>query len=156
MGEAFARRHPPLRNTGETHRSELETPSQENADAVWLLEACPTEEEARYWENFYAATYGLPTVMFKAVAGTKMPQAAIDRLFASVDTERGARALLSDKRMSFAHPHHTPKCSTLTRRRNFSVTLCKDGRHNTLHYCESGSDAADAARLAGAGYCHPA
>ncbi|HEX8072354.1 MAG TPA: UvrD-helicase domain-containing protein [Pyrinomonadaceae bacterium] len=130
----------------------IQRSAQERADAVWLLEACRTEEEARYWENYYAATYGLPTVTFKAVAGTKMPQAAIDRLFASVDTERGARALLAAKQMSFAHPHHTPKCTTLQRRRNFSVTLCKDARHNTLHYCEVlGSDMGDAARLRAVG-----
>ncbi|HWW76090.1 MAG TPA: UvrD-helicase domain-containing protein, partial [Pyrinomonadaceae bacterium] len=126
--------------------------NQERADAVWLLEACATEEEARYWENFYAAAYGLPTVTFRAVAGTKMPQEAIDRLFAAVDTERGARALLAAKQMSFEHPHHTPKCTTLQRRRNFSVTLCKDARHNTLHYCEVlGSDMEDAVRLQTAG-----
>ncbi|HEX8501856.1 MAG TPA: UvrD-helicase domain-containing protein, partial [Pyrinomonadaceae bacterium] len=122
--------------------------NQERADAIWLLEACATEEEARFWENFYAATYGLPTVMFKAVAGGKMPQPAIDRLFAGVNTERGARALLAAKQMSFEHPHHTPKCTTLQRRRNFSVTLCKDSRHNTLHYCEVlGSDMEDVNRL---------
>jgi DNA helicase II / ATP-dependent DNA helicase PcrA len=130
----------------------IQRTSQERADAVWLLEACATEEEARFWENFYAATYGLPTVTFKAVAGTKMPQAAIDRLFADVDTERGARALLAAKQMSFAHPHHTPKCTTLRRRRNFSVTLCKDSRHNTLHHCEVlGSDMGDVERLRSAG-----
>lgn len=125
---------------------------QENADAVWVIEACKTEEEARYWETFYAASYGLPTVMFKSVPGTKMPQESINRLFASLDTERGARALLAVKQMSFEYPHHAPKCSVLTRRRNFSVTLCKDGRHNTLHYCEVlGSDMDDAARLNQAG-----
>jgi DNA helicase-2/ATP-dependent DNA helicase PcrA len=130
----------------------IQRTNQENADAVWLLEACPTEEEARYWENFYAATYGLPTVMFKAVAGTKMPQDAIDRLYAGVNTERGARALFAAKQMSFEHPHHTPKCSTLKRRRNFSVTLCKDARHNTLHYCEVlGSDMEDVERLKSVG-----
>ncbi|MCA1629473.1 MAG: UvrD-helicase domain-containing protein [Acidobacteria bacterium] len=126
--------------------------NQERADAVWLLEACKTEEEARFRENFYAATYGLPTVTFRAVAGTKMPQESIDRLFASVDTDRGARALLADKQMSFEHPHHTPKCTTLRRRRNFSVTLCKDARHNTLHYCEVlGSDMGDSERLRAVG-----
>ena len=126
--------------------------NQERADAIWVIEASSTEEAARYWENFYAATYGLPTVTFKAVAGTRMPQASIDRLFAGVDTERGARALLAAKQMSFDHPHHRPKCSTLKRRRNFSVTLCKDGRHSPLHHCEVlGSDAGDAARLREAG-----
>ncbi|HLL15672.1 MAG TPA: UvrD-helicase domain-containing protein [Pyrinomonadaceae bacterium] len=126
----------------------IQRSTQESADALWVVEVCRTEEESRYWENFYAATYGLPTVTFKAVAGTRMPQASIDRLFAGVDTERGARALLAAKQMSFEHPHHTPKCTTLTRRRNFSVTLCKDGRHNTLHYCEVlGSDMDDAGRL---------
>ncbi|HJQ34119.1 MAG TPA: UvrD-helicase domain-containing protein, partial [Pyrinomonadaceae bacterium] len=136
----------------------IQRTNQERADAVWLLEACATEEEARFWENFYAASYGLPTVTFKAVAGTKMPQEAIDplfaddRLFAEVDTERGARALLAAKQMSFAHPHHTPKCTTLRRRRDFSVTLCKDSRHNTLHYCEVlGSDMGDVERLRAAG-----
>ena len=126
--------------------------NQEAADAVWVLEACGAEESARFWEEYYSAAYGLPTITFKAVAGMKLSQDAVNRLFASLDTERGARALLADKRMSFEHPHHAPKCSTLTRRRNFSVTLCKDGRHNALHYCEVlGSDMNDAALLRQAG-----
>ncbi len=130
----------------------MQRTNQENADAVWVLEACQTEEEARYWESLYAARYGLPTVTFKKVDGMKLSQESINRLFASLDTEQSARALLASKQMSFAHPHHTPKCTTLKRRRNFSVTLCKDGRHGTLHYCEvMGSDMADAASLQQAG-----
>jgi len=126
----------------------IQRTNQERADAVWLLEASKSEHDARYWEQYYAATFNLPTCVFVSAPGAKMPQSSIDRLFASIDTEAGAKRLLASKSMSHAHPHHVPKCTTTKRRRNFGVTLCKDGRHNTLHYCEVlGSDPADAAQL---------
>ncbi|MDT5121275.1 MAG: ATP-dependent helicase UvrD/PcrA [Acidobacteriota bacterium] len=131
----------------------IQRTNQERADAIWLLEVGPTEEGARYWEQYYAAKYGLPTCIFVALPGTRMSQSAIDRLYSSLDTESAAMKLLSAKKMFSEHPHHVPKCTTIKRRRNFGVTLCKDGRHNALHYCEVlGTDASDAERLRLAGF----
>ncbi|MFN2454157.1 MAG: UvrD-helicase domain-containing protein [Pyrinomonadaceae bacterium] len=126
--------------------------NQERADAIWLLEVNKTEEEARYWEHLYAAKFGLPTCTFMAVPGMKLTQESVERLFSNLDTEAAALKLLASKQMSIAHPHHIPRCTTTKRRRNFGATLCKDGRHGALHYCEVlGSDFLDAERLRACG-----
>jgi ATP-dependent DNA helicase UvrD/PcrA len=126
--------------------------AQEGADAVWILEVSGTEELARYWEQYYAAKFGIPMCLFKAVPGTKMPQESIDRLFSSLDTESAARELLASKHMLLDYPHHVPKCSR-RERRNFSVNLCKVARPTgAFHNCEiSGSDLGDRAMLHAAG-----
>jgi len=126
----------------------IQRTNQERADAIWLLEASHTDEEARYWEQYYAAKFGLPTCIFVSLPGSKMLQSAIDNLYSRLDTEAAAMKLLASKNMFPEHPHHVPKCTTTKRRRNFGVTLCKDGRHNTLHYCEVlGTDSSDAESL---------
>jgi DNA helicase-2/ATP-dependent DNA helicase PcrA len=133
----------------------IQRTNQERADAIWLLEVSRTDEEARCWEQYYAAKFGLPTCVFVSVPTAKMSQSAIDYLYSRLDTESAARKLLESKNMFLEHPHHIPKCTTTKRRRNFGVTLCKDGRHNTLHYCEVlGTDIADAESLRLAGL-HP-
>ncbi|HEV2913192.1 MAG TPA: UvrD-helicase domain-containing protein [Pyrinomonadaceae bacterium] len=127
--------------------------NQENADAIWILESCDSEEKARFWEHYYASSFGLPTCIFKHVDGYSLRQESLNRLFSMLDTAGSARALLGAKNMLLEYPHHSPRCSTLKRRRNFSVTMCKDGRHGGGgHYCEvSGSDHADEELLRRAG-----
>jgi DNA helicase-2/ATP-dependent DNA helicase PcrA len=127
--------------------------NQENADAIWVLETSASEAKARFWEQYYAASYGLPTCLFKSVDGSKLQQDELDRLFSMLDTDGSARRLLDAKNMLLEFPHHRPRCCTSRRRRNFTVTLCKDGRHaGGGHYCEvTGSDKADEARLRKAG-----
>ncbi|HJU53054.1 MAG TPA: UvrD-helicase domain-containing protein [Pyrinomonadaceae bacterium] len=133
----------------------IQRTNQERADAIWLLEACRTDEEARGWEQYYAAKFGLPTCVFVSVPGAKLSQSTINHLFSRLDTESAAKKLLTSKNMFIEQPHHVPKCITTKRRRNFGVTLCKDGRHNTLHYCEVlGTDNSDAESLRLAGL-HP-
>ena len=40
---------------------------QEKADKVWLLMTCDTLQEARYYETYYAFSYGIPTLVFHSV-----------------------------------------------------------------------------------------
>jgi DNA helicase-2/ATP-dependent DNA helicase PcrA len=125
----------------------IQRTNQERADAVWLLEASKSEQDARYWEQYYAATFNLPTCVFMSAPGAKMPQSSIDRLFASIDTEAREKITRIEEHVTCASASRTEMHDD-KRRRNFGVTLCKDGRRNTLHYCEVlGSDPADAAQL---------
>lgn len=124
--------------------------SQERADKLWLLEVSDTEPEARYWEAYYAAKYGLPTTTFLTVAGTAktagmaLDQDALDRLYAELPTQDHAQQLMRDRWLHLEYPHHTPKCTTNDRRRNFTITLCADGRGKTiLHKCEMGGNDPD-------------
>lgn len=126
----------------------------ENADAVWVLETSETESEARYWEQYYASHYGIPTVCFKSHKGLALTANHIERLYKAVDTEARGKKLLADKHMLLDFPHHTPKCSTSKRRRNFSVMMCKQATGSgAIHECEvTGSSNEDREKLIDAGF----
>ena len=126
--------------------------NQENADKVWFLDSVKTLNKANYLEQFYSVKYGLPRWIFRTNLDiVSYTQEDVEKLFSSLDTETGARELLESKNMYIEYPHHIPKCSTLKRRRNFSITMCgdwrqeKDGKKNpTMHrYSISGSDSKD-------------
>ena len=130
--------------------------NQEGADKVWFLDSVETRREANYLEQFYSVKYGLPRWIFRSYLGdVSYEQEDIQKLFSSLDTEFGAKKLLKSKNMFIDYPHHTPKCSTLDRRRNFSITICgdwrqeKDGNKNpTMHrYAISGSNLEDGEKL---------
>ena len=81
--------------------------NQEVADAVWMVHASRSAPEARYFEQFYAARYGIPTMVFH-VRGRRMAmtQEWVDRLYREIDTEAGAERLLDDLHMDRRYPHH--------------------------------------------------
>jgi DNA helicase-2/ATP-dependent DNA helicase PcrA len=88
--------------------------SQEQADRVWILRACPTRDEAFYWEALYAFQYGIPTTVFH-VGGRRMrmSQESVDRLYRAIDTRERAERLLSDLGMDERYPHYIPKAKLL-------------------------------------------
>jgi DNA helicase-2/ATP-dependent DNA helicase PcrA len=114
----------------------------EHADALWVISVHATEAEARLAEAQLAAKYGMPTLPFIAhrrstttVNSLVSDQALLDRLFASLDTEKSARRLLEDHGLDVDEPHHVPQTSTMassgTPRRRLSVVLCGDRRGRT-------------------------
>ena len=122
---------------------------QERADMMWLLRACDSPSEAKYYEQLYSIRYGLPTWIFHECKGLRYTKDHIRMLFSELNTEKAARSLLSDLGMFIDHPHHVPKAMSKNRRRNFSITLCGDSRGATpFHrYALSGSDNSDSAVL---------
>ncbi len=115
----------------------------EHADATWVVETFDSEADARVAEILLSLEYGLPTLPFVArpysgVVGRTVvgDQAALDRVFASIDTESAGRRLLRDSGLSFDHPHFSAATTTSgrRRRRRLTVSLCGDNRGNrTLH-----------------------
>ncbi|CAA9320544.1 MAG: ATP-dependent DNA helicase UvrD/PcrA, partial [uncultured Gemmatimonadaceae bacterium] len=109
---------------------------QEHGDALWVVGTHESEGAARADEYLTSLRYQLPTIPFVARRGSASAppargvvhdQDAIDRVFASLDTEAGARRLLADRGLSALHPHHRPR-SRNANRRNVVVTLCGDRR----------------------------
>lgn len=126
----------------------------ESADKVWVIHTCNSELDARYWEQYYAITYGLPTWTFKVHSNRANSYTAkyIQKLFDNIDTRMNVKSLCEDLWLNLDYPHHVPKCTNSKRRRNFSVTLCADSRGSTLHaYSVSGSDMNDSSVLIEAG-----
>ncbi|MBA2666288.1 MAG: UvrD-helicase domain-containing protein, partial [Trueperaceae bacterium] len=105
---------------------------QEHADGAWVVSAHDREGDARAEEAVLALRFGVPTLPFVARKSTSVntlvgEQALLDRVFASVDSEKGGLALLSAAGLDACQPHHRAQ-SYIGRRRNVVVTLCGDRR----------------------------
>ncbi len=81
--------------------------NQEHADRIWLLKQCDSQMEASYYEQFYAAKYGIPQMCFHVI-GRKMlfTQDYINKLFANIDTDLRAAMLMNEEMLSFDYPHY--------------------------------------------------
>lgn len=125
--------------------------TQEHADKIWIIKVSDTEKEARYWEQFFSAKYGLPTWVFYSRGGTyaSYDDAQIATLYSLLNTEDGALKLLSDFHMSIYHPHHLPQAGTKRERRTFTITMFADSRGKSFlhHYAISGSELSDQHKL---------
>ncbi len=112
--------------------------NQEKADKMWVLKICTTKQEALYFEAFFGATYGIPTLVFMT-CGRKMAieQTGIDRLFASIDTKKRAETLFADTGLSFDYPHYFPQGTTQSNtkreRLNVRLSLFGDRRKSLIH-----------------------
>ena len=129
---------------------------QEGADAAWVVSTHANEQDARVAELQLSLRYGIPTLPFvprraaRSTSGSIIAdQAAIDRLFGSIDTETAGRRLLRDEGLSEAHPHHAAQ-SCEGRRRTVTVTVCAANRAHRL--AVTGTDRELAAKLRDAGY----
>ena len=127
---------------------------QEHADAAWILKTCASMTEAAFWEAWYAAEFGLPTMGFHAVgrAGLAFDDASIARLFASLDTATKAKELLGSLLLSESHPHYRPQNGL--RRQTLNLTMFSDVRASrTYHRIQWSSNRTDVAqRLRDAGF----
>ena len=110
---------------------------QERADAAWVIATHDSEPEARLAGDAALADVRHPDAAVLRSAERQEPEqrrratrACIDRLFSSLDTEQGGRALLEHYGLSFDHPHHIPR-GFEGRRRSVTVTLCGDRRGRT-------------------------
>ncbi len=130
---------------------------QEHADKMWILGVADTFGEARYWEEFYAAKYGLPMMVFHSIGrGNVMGgQEWIDRLYASLDTETSAYRLLHDLDMDACYPHYRPQNGG--RRQTLSLTMFggyrvsrsqRVGEHR-IQWCSNNAAVADLLRAEG-------
>jgi len=113
----------------------LQRARQEHADALWIIKAHSTPNEARVTEYLLSLEYKIPTLPFVArkgvsVSGYVHDQKIIDDIFAHFNTEVGAPNLLKSLGLSPDHPHHRAQ-SRNSNRHNLTITLCGDRRGKT-------------------------
>jgi DNA helicase-2/ATP-dependent DNA helicase PcrA len=111
--------------------------AHERGDALWIVGAFESQEEARLEEALLSLRYQMPTVPFlpRRSAGAKGASgrgivddpAAIARIFSEFGREDAARELLEDRGLSISYPHYRPR-SRDSNRRNVVLTLCGDRR----------------------------
>ncbi|MBI4608933.1 MAG: UvrD-helicase domain-containing protein [Candidatus Rokubacteria bacterium] len=87
--------------------------NQEVTDKLWILTVCDSAADAQYSESYFAALYGLPTMVFH-LRGRRMAltQRHIDRLFKEIDTRSRAEGLMTDLFLFPEYPHHRPRAVT--------------------------------------------
>lgn len=87
---------------------------QEQADRVWCIDTYELEEEARYFEMFYAYKYGIPLYMFNCDNRTNigLSNEKSKQLFNDLDTYNKGLKLLNDLNMYFEYPHFIPNRAT--------------------------------------------
>ncbi len=126
---------------------------QEHADGAWIIRTCDSMSEAAFWEAWFAAEFGLPTMCFHAVGrgGLAFDDQAIARLFESLDTDTRAKELLGSLLLSEAHPHYRPQNGV--RRQTVNLTMFSDVRANRayhrIQWSSNRTDVADRLRSAG-------
>src|SRR6266545_4494856 len=89
---------------------------QEHADKAWILRVCADRAEAAFYEQFFAITYGIPTMIFD-VAGRgdlSITQETIDQLYAAIDTRSHAERLMNNLAIFEDYPHIQPSGSSGT------------------------------------------
>jgi DNA helicase II / ATP-dependent DNA helicase PcrA len=141
----------PAMNGVERHGLFVRT-NQERADAAWVLRACDSMTEAAYFESYFAAEYGLPTVCFHDIGrGLAMDEAWLTRLYQDLDTHTRAKRLLNDLHLSAEFPHHRPRNGA--RRGTINVTMFSDIRaaigYHRVQWSSNRGDVADRLRRAG-------
>lgn len=96
--------------------------AQENADKLWVLKATNTYEEAAYYEAFFAAKYGLPTMVFHAQGrNLKVSDETIFKLFSKIDTFTNAQVLMRSLWLHPEFPHYRPQNGL--RRQTINLTM---------------------------------
>ncbi|MEQ9491648.1 MAG: UvrD-helicase domain-containing protein [Alphaproteobacteria bacterium] len=122
---------------------------QEHADAVWLLDAFDSENDAREREHRLSLEYGITTFPFVARKGGSSKglvhdQARLDRLHADLGSEDRAMTLLQAYSLNRDRPHHIPQ-SSRGRRKVLHITLNAENRGATpMHgIAISGNDPQD-------------
>ncbi len=73
--------------------------NQEQADKIWILRTCTAYEEAIFYEQLFAAKYGIPTMIFHNRA----------RKVREIDTRTRAKRLMEDLMLFEEYPHYLPK-----------------------------------------------
>jgi DNA helicase II / ATP-dependent DNA helicase PcrA len=125
--------------------------NQEHADAAWVLRVCDSPSESAYYESFYAAEYGLPTVCFDGIGrGPAMDEPWLQRLYGDLDTTTRAKQLLYDLVLDSAFPHHRPQSG---RRATVDLTMFSDAHaevgHHRVQWSSDRNDVAERLRAAG-------
>lgn len=107
--------------------------NQERADKMWVLKLCQNRADAEYWEAFFAYSYGVPMLVFRADANRSMQitQDHIDRIYADIPTAERAKKLMADLNILFEYPHFVPQATVRSGRKRVALNLvlfgAKDG-----------------------------
>ena len=132
VGLTVSTRHTrrPLSGSGDVEENHgfLVRCNQEHADKLWVLQVVDTFAQARFWEEFYSLSYGIPTTVFWSAGKANLlkDQVWIKRLYQAIDSRAGATRLMADLDIHPHYPHHRPQSTR--RRPTLNLTMFGDPR----------------------------
>ena len=134
--------------------------NQEHADAAWILKVCGSVAEAAYFESWFSAEYGLPTVCFHVSPGDAgdsegrnlaMSDGWLQQLYRSIDTDTRAKLLMDERLLHREFPHHRPQNGA--RRSSINLTMFSDRRsqvgYHRVQWSSNRPDVIEALRRGG-------
>jgi len=126
--------------------------NQEHADAAWILKVCGSLAEAAYFESWFSAEYGLPTVCFHSLGrDLAMSDAWLQQLYRSIDTDTRAKLLMEERLLHSEFPHHRPQNGA--RRSSINLTMFSDRRasvgYHRVQWSSNRNDIIDALQQGG-------
>jgi len=108
---------------------------ERQADMILAVGSYKTEQEARFWEAFLAAKYGLPTVPFSARPHQALSGEWLDRLYQEINTREKAERLAQDFRIDLSAPHFMVDAVNRgeSRRVKVNLLLCQRNYRGKTH-----------------------
>jgi len=81
--------------------------NQEAADKMWILKTLKVKEEALFWEVYFSAKYGIPTLVFDiGRRNMRIGQEQVNKLYSSIDTVKRVKKLFREEKINPDFPHH--------------------------------------------------
>ncbi|MBI2590782.1 MAG: UvrD-helicase domain-containing protein [Candidatus Blackburnbacteria bacterium] len=77
---------------------------ERHADKIIAIGAYKTDQEARFFEAYFSAKYGLPTIPFTARPGQAINGEWLVKLFKDIDTNKNAQILAKDLNLELDSP----------------------------------------------------
>jgi len=130
--------------------------AQENGDKLWVLKTTTSYEEAAYYEAYYAAKYGLPTLVFHGKGRQmRLNDEWIFRLYQEIDTITNAHRLMQDLWLHPDFPHYRPQNGL--RRQTLNLVMFgtprldnkKSASYHRIQWCSNRRDIATNLEAAG-------
>lgn len=113
----------------------------EQAEKIWVVQSCTTEQEARYLELVLSLKYQIPTMVFKARPGKYISQGivgdhkVVTKLFTEINTFANGKKLLKDYHLLFEYSHWYPKVNNQDKTKNIKLTLLGNKGLHRLSFC---------------------
>lgn len=108
---------------------------ERQADKIIGIGSYKTDAEARFYEAYYSAKYGIPTVPFSARPKQAISGKFLDKLFKDIDSRKNVEKLAKDLKIELDSPQFMPGATTrgATKRVKVNFEMCSRNYRSKSH-----------------------